>query len=56
VLLRLAILLVLRLKLIEQSFDTGATALALAVDQAQAGQEQGDVLGGRFDHARSHQQ
>jgi hypothetical protein len=40
------------LKLVEQSFDAGATTLALAVDQAQARQEQGNVFGGRLDYAR----
>src|SRR5271156_630516 len=42
------VLLTRRLKLVEQSFDAGTTTLALAVDQAQARQEQGDVFGGRL--------
>src|SRR5208282_2619625 len=46
------VLLTRRLKLVEQSFDAGTTTLALAVDQAQARQEQGDVFGGRLDYAR----
>ena len=46
------ILLTRRLKLVEQSLDAGTTTLALAVDQAQARQEQGNVFGGRLDYAR----
>src|SRR5208282_2471903 len=46
------VLLTRRLKLVEQSFDAGTTTLALAVDQAQARQEQGNVFGGRLDYAR----
>ena len=46
------VLLTRRLKVVEQSFDAGTTTLALAVDQAQARQEQGDVFGGRLDYAR----
>ena len=48
----LVVLLIRRLKLVEQSFDAGTTTLALAVDQAQARQEQGNVFGGRLDYAR----
>jgi len=44
------------LKLVEQSFDAGATPLALAMDQAQARQEQGDMFGGRIDYAGGHRQ
>ena len=46
------VLLTRRSKLVEQSFDAGTTTLALAVDQAQARQEQGNVFGGRLDNAR----
>jgi len=46
------VLLIRRLKLVEQSLDAGATTLVLAVDQAQARQEQGDVFGGRLDYPR----
>jgi len=44
------------LKLVEQSFDAGATSLALVMNQAQARQEQGDMFGGRIDYAGSHRQ
>src|SRR5208282_447447 len=50
------VLLTRRLKLVEQSFDAGTTTLALAVDQAQARQEQGNVFGGRLDYAGGHRQ
>src|SRR6202030_3355238 len=46
------VLLTRRLKLVEQSFDAGTTTLALAMDQAQARQEQGNVFGSRLDYAR----
>ena len=46
------VLLTRRSKLVEQSFDAGTTTLALAVNQAQARQEQGDVFGGGLDYAR----
>ena len=52
----LIVLLIRRLKLVEQSFDAGATPLALAMDQAQARQEQGDMFGGCIDYAGSHRQ
>src|SRR5271166_4410255 len=48
----LVVLLIRRLKLVEQSFDAGTATLALAVDQPQARQEQGNVFGGRLDYAR----
>src|SRR5208337_1340964 len=48
----LVVLLIRRLQLVEQSFEAGTTTLALAVDQAQARQEQGNVFGGRLDYAR----
>jgi hypothetical protein len=44
------------LKLVEQGFDAGATPLALAMNQAQARQEQGDMFGGRIDYAGGHRQ
>ena len=46
------VLLIRRLKLVEQSLDAGATTLALAVDQTQARQEQGNVFGRRLDYPR----
>ena len=47
----LVVLPIRRLKLVEQSFDAGTATLALAVDQPQARQEQGNVFGGRLDYA-----
>ena len=47
------VLLVRRLKLIEQSLDAGTTTPALVVDQAQAGHEQGNMFDGRFDYSGS---
>jgi len=46
------VFLIRRLKLVEQSLDAGNTTLALAVDQTQARQEQGNVFGGRLDYPR----
>jgi len=51
VLAPLVIVVIRGRKLVEQRLDASATALALAVDQAQAWQEQREVFGGHRDHA-----